>query len=174
MKKLFLVALLVVSIGSAQASLLLDPYIGAGVMKTTFDANNLDDIDDGSMSAVGARIGYQFLLVSAGIDYSKGKDEDNEFTNTSFFVGVDLPILLRVWAEYFISSDLSVDSDIDIDDPEFVDGTSLGIGFTGLPFVSLNLEIQNINYESEVSATNTKFDLNSAAYLFSVSLPLNF
>jgi hypothetical protein len=174
MKNLLLAALFIVFTGPAQASLLLDPYVGAGVMKTTFDAasgSGLDDIDNGSMTAIGTRIGYQFLLVSAGIDYSKGSDDDNEFTNTSFFVGVDLPILLRVWAEYFISSDLSIDED-SISSPDFKDGTSIGLGFTALPFVSLNLEVQNLNYESKVAGN--KFDLNTAAYLFSVSLPLNF
>jgi hypothetical protein len=175
MKKFLFAVLFVAFTGSVQASLLIDPYVGAGVMKTTFDAasgSNLDDIDDGSMQAIGARIGYQFLLVSAGIDYSKGSDDDNEFTNASFFVGVDLPILLRVWAEYFVSSDLDIDESA-IDSTEFKDGTSIGIGFTGLPFVSLNLEVQNLNYETETVLGN-KFDVNTAAYLLSVSLPLNF
>ena len=170
MRNIFISLFIFISFSTANASLLIDPYVGVGLLKTTFDVNSLDNTDDGKLNALGARLGYQFFLVSAGVDYSKGSDEDSEFTNTSFFVGVDLPILLRVWAEYFISSDLDIDED-NLDSPIFLDGTSLGVGFTGLPFISLNLELQNLNYESKIAGN--KFDLNTAAYLFSVSLPLN-
>ena len=171
MKKISLISILFFMSSLAHADLLIDPYIGTGLMKTTSDVNRLDD-DDENLAAVGARVGYQFLLVSAGIDYSKGTAGDYEFTNTSVFVGVDLPILLRVWAEYFISSDLEADISGFDEDIDFKDGTSIGLGFTGLPFVSLNLEVQNLNYETELVGRDLDFE--TAAYIFSVSLPLNF
>jgi len=171
LKKLLLALILTLTTINAQASLLIDPYIGTGLMKTTYDLGSLDD-DSDNLTAVGARVGYQFLLLSAGIDYSKGSGGDFNFTNTSVFVGVDLPILLRAWAEYFLASSLDSDSSaLRNADFEFKDGVSLGIGFTALPFVSLNLEVQNINYETEVSGV--EFDFETAAYIFSVSLPLN-
>ena len=173
MKRILLLTLCFCYFNTAQASFLVDPYIGTGLMKTTFDAAGTSN-DDDNMSAMGVRAGYQFLLVSAGLDYTRGNAGDYKFTNTSFFVGVDLPILLRVWAEYFISSQLESDSSTfnAVGDIDFKKGSSLGIGFTGLPFVSLNLEIQNIDYESKIGTT--AFDFQTAGYLFSVSLPLNF
>lgn len=79
-------------------------------------------------------------------------------------MGLDLPILLRFWGEYFLSSEA--------ENLTFKDGYSIGAGFTGLPFVSINLEAQTINYELEQSGF--KYDVASAAYLLSVSLPLSF
>ncbi len=154
---------------NAAASFLIDPYIGTGLVKTSYESGFSDD--DDTLTSAGARVGYQFLLVSAGIDYSKGKAGDYEFTNTSLFAGVDLPILLRAWVEYFVSSDLSSNSSkFNSVDFEFKKGNSIGFGFTGLPFVSLNLEVQNIDYEADAT---TDIDFDSAAYIFSVSLPLN-
>lgn len=167
MKKLLLVLMIsVLGTSSVYAGFLIDPYIGTGSAKTTVDYTGVDDSDD-SLSIIGSRVGYSFLLFSAGIDFAKGSIDGDDFTNTSLFVGVDLPILIRAWAEYFISSNLDTDTNLD-----FKNGTSIGIGFTGLPLVSLNLEVQNINYEVEIGGSDV--DVKSAAYIFSVSLPLNF
>jgi hypothetical protein len=174
MKLKLLIAVLAASFSlSSFAGLLIDPYVGMGTYKTTFDLGNTESDDSGSQTSFGSRLGYSFLLLSAGVDYEmstvSGDDNDLNITNTSLFVGVDLPILFRFWAEYFLSSSFEVDdSNVDYD---FKDGYGLGIGFTGLPFVSLNLEIQNVNYEYEVSTV--KGDLASAATIFSVSLPID-
>jgi hypothetical protein len=169
MNKCFLFLVIIVVSYSANASFLIDPYIGTGLIKTTFDETYSDD--DDTLTSVGARLGYQVLLVSAGIDYSKGKSGNYEFTNTSLFAGVDLPILIRAWVEYFISSDLSSNnSRFSSVDFEFKRGRSIGFGFTGLPFVSLNLEVQTIEYEADAIVD---IDFDSAAYIFSISLPLN-
>ncbi|MFT6630204.1 MAG: hypothetical protein ACJAS4_000138 [Bacteriovoracaceae bacterium] len=152
------------------AGLLVDPYFGVGQIKTTADVSDLDGEAE-SYTSIGSRVGYSFILVSAGIDYEMGKyglnDDDISVTNMSFFVGVDLPILIRAWAEYQISSDIS-GSDADL---SFKDGYSVGVGFTGLPFVSLNLEIAATNYELDLAGN--KVDFTTASTLFSVSLPLD-
>jgi hypothetical protein len=163
MKKFSLVALLagVFMFNVAQAGILIDPYYAMGSSKMSGDVD--DSTDD--LTAMGARLGWKFLLVSAGIDYQMmtvKDDDDTKITNTSVFVGIDLPILLRAWAEYFISSDVK-DSDT-----KFKNGTSIGLGFTGLPFVSLNVELQNINYE------NSGYEIKTAATIFSLSVPLSF
>ena len=171
MRSLILLSLLALFITpKAQAGFLIDPYVGTGTAKTSFDLAGQSD-DDDSLSTYGARLGYSILLFSAGIDYAKGTFGDVDFTNTSVFVGVDLPILLRAWAEYFVNSDIDNDK-LGSADFKMKDGTSIGLGFTGLPFVSLNLEVQNINYEMEYGAS--KSDVQTAAYIFSVSLPLDF
>lgn len=171
MKKFSLVCLLATFISTnATAGFLIDPYIGTGQSKTTADINSLDD-DGDSFSATGARVGYSFLLLSAGIDYQMGSIDGDNVTSTSIFVGVDMPILVRAWAEYFVSSDLDNDSSYDM---KFKDGTSIGIGFTGLPFVSLNVEVQNINYTVEDVPVLGDVDVKTAQTVFSVSLPLDF
>ena len=54
----------------------------------------------------------------------------------------------------------------------FKDGYGLGIGFTGLPFVSLNLEIEALNYDAESSGVET--DYSVASTILSVSMPFDF
>jgi len=173
LKSTLILSVLAIFIGvqSAQAGILIDPYVGAGSHVSAFDAvSSGSSVSDSSNSAsvFGARLGYSFLLLSAGIDYQKMTVDDTELTNTSLFVGFDLPILVRAWAEYF----LAADGDSDFNSAyKFKDGYGVGIGFTGLPFVSLNLEIQNINYESELSGA--VYDNATAATIFSVSFPIN-
>lgn len=179
MKKLIMLTLLLGISSKAFAGFLIDPYIGTGSFVGTFDAANAvaegNDVDDAeeSLSATGARLGYSFLLLSAGIDYQMATVDGESQTNTSAFVGFDLPILLRFWAEYFLTSTYEFDDDYDV---TFKDGYGLGIGFTGLPFVSLNLEAQYLNYELEadVAGNALKYDFATVSYLFSVSLPLDF
>ena len=158
MRNLSLLCLLTAFIStSATAGFLIDPYIGTGQYKSTADLPSLEESE--TITASGARVGYSFLLFSAGVDYQMASVDGSDTTNTSIFVGVDMPILVRAWAEVFISSDVEGDA-------EFKDGTSIGLGFTGLPFVSLNVELQNINYEAELLAA--KYDVKTAATVFSI------
>tara|TARA_B100001971_G_scaffold215190_1_gene259650 strand:- start:80969 stop:81490 length:522 start_codon:yes stop_codon:yes gene_type:complete len=173
MKKLLLPLFLLTLTFNAHAGFLIDPYIGTGSFAGTLDLANGADADDveETVTAMGSRVGYSFLLVSAGIDYQILSVDGESQNNISAFVGVDLPILLRFWGEYFISSDADVEGDVETS-LDFKDGYGLGVGFTGLPLVSLNLEVQYLNYEGE--ASNIKFDYDTVAYIASVSLPLDF
>ena len=160
-------------VNTAKAGFLIEPYVGTGQYKSTLDLANQDEESD-SLTAMGARLGFGFLgTLYAGIDYANQTtavgDDDASMTNTAVFFGVDLPILVRAWAKYYIGS--SIDIDDFNNDVEFKDGYSMGLGFTGLPFVSLNLELQTINYTVEFG--NTDVDLATAATVFSISLPLD-
>ena len=174
MKLKVLGALLMCSLSlQSFAGLLIDPYIGYGQYRSTADFAK-ERSEAAGVTALGSRLGYSFILVSAGLDYQVLETEDvfeeeASITNLSAFVGVDLPILFRFWAEYFFSS--NIDSNESGVDYGFKDGYGLGVGFTGLPFVSLNLELENLNYELEVG--NTDFDYSVVQTVFSVSLPLD-
>lgn len=178
MKKLSLLSVLALMfvVNTAQAGILIDPYIGTGQFTSTFDSNLGQENKTETYTATGARLGYTFLLFSVGIDYQMGSTklakETFKSNSTSVFVGVDLPILLRAWAEYFLSS--SVDSnDANIDSNlSFKNGYSVGVGFTGLPFISVNAELQNINYEYD--GGGLKGDVATANTVLSISLPLKF
>ena len=175
MSKLWLSAFLLLCFAfgsSAKAGILVDPYIGFGTQKSTLDATSSNfDEDTQTAKFIGSRLGFSFLLLSAGLDYQVMEDSEVDQKNMSLFVGVDLPILLRAWAEYFIDSDFEND---DVTDVEFKDGYSVGVGFTGLPFVSINLEAQTINYDAKPRSNPTVTEeLKSAAYILSVSLPLD-
>lgn len=175
--KLCLQGLLLVAVfftTSANAGLLIDPYVGIGSTVSTADTATKSE-ETASSNVMGARLGYSFLLLSAGIDYSimngtDALDESMKVTSTSAFVGVDLPILFRFWGEYFFNSEIDGDT-FDTNEASFKDGYSLGVGFTGLPFVSLNIELENLNYDLDVSGNDVDYSVVST--IFSVSLPLD-
>lgn len=155
----------------ASAGLLIDPYFGSGATTLEYEIGNLDDDDKDSATVFGSRLGASFALFSVGVDYQVFSGDD-KLTTTSAFVGVDLPILLRFWGEYVFSSTLdSEDFDDAGIDLTLKDGYSLGVGFTGLPLVSLNLELQTINFDMEVASTEG--DLTIAATVFTVSFPID-
>ena len=169
MKLKLLVMALVASVSmSAFAGFMVEPYVGTGQYATTFDLASLEDSEESgeSYKTVGGRLGYSFLLVSGGLDYELMSADGDNITNTSLFVGVDLPILFRFYGKYVFSSDYDND-DIDLD---FASGTVLGVGFTGLPFVVINLEVTNLNYTFDVSGNDV--DAAIAGTALTVSLPL--
>lgn len=172
--RILLVLVTAMITNAAQAGFLIDPYIGLGQSKSSLDYGS-DPEETSSSTVLGSRLGYSFLLVSAGIDYQMmttqdAQAEDTNLNSLSAFVGVDLPILFRFWAEYFLSSNF--DTDANGVDYTFKDGYGFGIGFTGLPFVSLNLEVEALNYDAEVLGLD--YDATVASTILSVSMPLDF
>jgi hypothetical protein len=172
MLKKIIFSIFLISSFSANAGLLLDPYVGMGNAKSTFDAASLDDTNDNA-TVLGARVGYSFLLFSLGADYQMATIDGANRTNLSAFAGFDLPILLRVWAEYTLNSSVDNDDLPSSVDVSFNDGYSVGIGFTGFPLVSVNLEIEQTNYTYENFPIVGDLDVSNAAYILSVSFPLN-
>lgn len=187
-KILLLLSTLFIYSVNTQADLLLEPYlgyaIGSGETGSTYEY-------DYTTPQIGARIGYQMLGVMAGIDYSMstGKfDLDTTTTATGaessskykknqlgLFVGYNLPILFRVWGTYYLN--VKTEDDIAPITENSGSGYALGAGFTGLPFVSLNLEYRTYSFdESETSGVTTTLnpetDFNEI--FLSVSLPLTF
>lgn len=169
MNKLLLIMLSILVGLKAHAGFYLDPYIGYGTISLTSDVPN-DDDEDQSGTFIGSKVGYKFTLFSAGLDVSGGTTQDLSRTNTAVFVGFDLPILFRFYGEYILTSDL--DNDNNKLNFDYQNGYVLGVGFTGLPFVSLNFEYNNTVYETKVLGST--YDIDTEGYLLSVSLPLDF
>lgn len=198
---LFFLSIFVFS-GTTRAGVLIEPYLGYS-LNGDGDMNITGNSFESSYSSptIGGRLGYSILGLMFGLDYStQSFDLENKLAsiNTTFedsvkksqlgvFVGYDLPVLLRVWGTYFISGDLSGQdpnsSSNFIDNRyEFTDGSgyALGAGFTGLPFVSVNLEYRTMEYDTfefdgiDVTSSSMREKLNLSEILLSVSLPLDF
>lgn len=193
---LFFLSLFVFS-GNTKAGILVEPYLGyslAGSGDSTFGTTKYDH--SYSTPTLGGRLGYGMLGFMAGIDYSMQTfglesevgstkfDDDVSKSQLGIFVGYQLPILLRVWGTYFLSSKIEGDdsqaSGTLFDSRyEFSDGGgyALGAGFTGLPFVSINLEYRTLEYDkgelSGATITNYNEKLDLSEILLSVSLPLD-
>lgn len=165
---------------TAFSGVLVEPYLGFRVSGDTNQGTT-----DGSYNGAlyGARLGYQFLGFMGGLDYSQSSydidydgttvDSKTDSSNLGIFVGYDAPLLVRAWATYFLSNKLDFSSS----STEYSgSGYALGAGFTGLPFVSLNLEYRSISFdEFENSTISGALNPSSDAseIILSVSLPLD-
>lgn len=173
MLKKIIVSIFILSSFTANAGFLLDPYVGMGSVTSTLDAASFSDESTDNMSVLGARVGYSFLLFSLGADYQMATIDGSSRNSLSAFAGFDLPVLLRVWAEYTLNSSFDDDDLASSVDVGFDSGYSVGVGFTGFPLVSVNLEIEQTNYTYENVPLVGDMDVSSAAYILSVSFPLN-
>ena len=186
-KILLLVSTLFALSSTAQADLLLEPYLGYTI--GSGDRGNFDY--DYKTPQIGGRVGYQMLGLMLGVDYSMGlgsfdvdaehkvtgaeTSSKNKKNQLGVFVGYNLPVLLRVWGTYYVNTSLETEGTPSSDYSG--SGYALGAGFTGLPFVSLNLEYRNFSYdEVEIGSTKSTLDpeLEFSEIFLSVSLPLTF
>lgn len=173
MKKILMIFTAVFTMSSvSQASINVEPFLGY-----TFSG----EVGTSDLTGVGygARVGYDLALgLGFGAEYFQGSytaentagvESDFEPTDIGVYVSYDFPILVRAWATYVISgkedsgaAELSGN------------GFKVGVGFTGLPFVAINLEYTTINYdESETAGVTTAIDRDRDGIMLNVSLPLS-
>ena len=186
MKKIIVALMLMFT---ANAGLLVEPYMGfqLGSQETEIANENYEYGLTGQL--LGARLGYTLPLFMLGLDVNVGsmdadvdsapsgaQDQSYDTRQIGLFAGVELPILLRAWATYYFANEYTRD-----DDDKFKgSGMALGVGFTGLPFVSINLEYKMLTFDeledSATGATTTYSgdnQLDSNEIVLSVSLPLD-
>lgn len=179
MKKVLLAFALVMGFTSAsQAGWMVEPYLG-------WERGDLSKDTDGTLSgtAIGARVAYTLpVLVWLGLDgmytltgeYDPdgGSKEDAKRTSLYAVVGVDFPILVRGWLGYGLLNEWKLDSS-----PSAKlkgDSMKIGVGFTGLPFVSVNFEYIKDSFDKYEMNGTTDVDVENTAYMISVSLPWEF
>ncbi|MFV8258928.1 hypothetical protein ACNQKP_14060 [Bdellovibrio bacteriovorus] len=175
MKKLLVMLAVVMGFGSvSHADILLEPYLGYETGKTTDPDGKIDG------TVFGARVAYKTpIMLWVGVDGAfglsgtskpdAGGDETSKRSSVYGVVGIDLPILLRGWLG------VSLKNEVDLEDSGKLSGksTKLGVGFTGLPFLSLNLEYLKDTFD-ELDGNSLATDAQSETVMFSVSLPLEF
>ena len=174
MKKLLLVLALGLGFTStSHADLLVEPYIGYEVGSGSTGSNDFKQTG----TDLGLRLGYASpVMFWAALDYTMGSgtwdpdtgsNSDLKRTTLAGVLGVDLPILFRAWVGYGFTNEFKLDSNT-----WKGKSTKFGVGFTGLPFVSVNLEIINDTFDDSSSGSDP--DAKNTSYLLSVSLPLEF
>lgn len=203
MKNLFIITLLILLTQTSYAGIHLEPYLGYAVDAGTEQTNNGIKTEN-SMNYIelGARAGWEMLGLSIGVDGnftpttfdidtekpSKANGTvDYKSHNLGAFIGYELP-LLRVWGAYYFASQITYDKDRDTSTGDSTgdelsgNGYGLGVGFTGLPLVAVNLEYRANSYDEykDSSAGNTiKYPsggssvIDAHSILLSVSIPLH-
>lgn len=174
MKKLLLALSMLTFTSVAQAGFMIEPYVG---YETGSSKQSGSPDSDYTGTTLGARLGYGMLGLSFGLDYTMASgtidettppDTDVDATDMGLFVSYEFPILLRVYATYILSSKA------DVGQPEDIEGSGmkLGVGFTGLPFVVINLEMTNRTFdEYDGQPITPEIDLNTYALVVSLPLP---
>jgi hypothetical protein len=177
-KQIGIIFLMVATYQTANAGLLLEPYLGyvSGQYKQTSSYNFTG-------TELGARVGYTMMGFAVGADYTSGSFTDDSSTKNKMtvgdlgvFVAYKFPILLRAYATYVPSA--KVKFDVSGADLTFQKGNSmkLGVGFTGLPFVVINLEYITATYEeADIGGVTGTLSpkATSTAYALTVSAPFD-
>lgn len=179
-----LLAMVFVTCPSSQAGILVEPILGYNTgAKFEFPEESGEDVSGGKGLGYGARIGYQKIGFQIGVDYLKSSldmddknlKDDVTLSEWAAFVGYEFPILLRVYAGYIFSAN----GETKLSSGEKYEllkgtGTKFGVGFTGLPFVDLNLEYRSGTFD-EIKVLGIKAKgPDYSSVLLSVSLPMVF
>ena len=163
----------------SQASLLIEPVVGYNI-GAKYDAEGGENYTGGTGAAFGGRLGYQNLGLQLGVDYlnSSLDMDDNDFDkNVSLsewagFVGFEFPVLLRVYAGYIFSATGTTkmsNANVDLIDGS---GTKFGVGFTGLPFIDINVEYRTGAFgDYEISGTKVGKEVKYQSIMLGLSLP---
>ncbi|RZF23037.1 hypothetical protein DAY19_04500 [Halobacteriovorax vibrionivorans] len=163
MKRLLIAMMIMVAGFQANAGIYVEPYLGYNL------AGDFNNVDTNGVN-IGGRLGYSLpMLVSLGLDYNMGTYDadgtDIDVSNLGLYAAVDFPILVRAYASYYLNAKAEIGAS------EYEgSGVALGVGFTGLPFVSVNVEYRTINYDELNGAT---VDVDASEVLLGVSLPLD-
>lgn len=117
--------------------------------------------------------GLDYLYSS--IDMSSGDfNKDLETRELGAFLGYKFPILFRIYGGYIFLADGI--SRINSTGFELNNGKGLkvGLGFTLLPFIDINLEYRRMTYdEAELGPLKISTDTDYEALMLGLSLPLN-
>ncbi|WP_127717610.1 outer membrane beta-barrel protein [Halobacteriovorax sp. HLS] len=177
---LFLVLLLSTQ---SHAGFLVEPLIGYGFGSGEYARSGITTRESSENGVqFGARLGYQMLGLMGGLEFRKSSGSysfdgptslnlanqtDADYSGTEFgaFVGYNLPILLRAYIGYTFSTKWELDGNSwrgGNGDELSGNTTTLGVGFTGLPFVSLNLEYRMTSFDkwTDVSDNNNKITVD--------------
>lgn len=175
-----LLALVLGAFQTAQAALLIEPLVGVNA-GSKLDYKGGEKYSGGMGFSYGGRLGYQNLGFQLGLDYlSSSIDmDDKDFKSNlktdewAAFAGFRFPILVKVYAGYIFSATGDTKNALR-QSVDYSSGTGykLGVGYTLLPFVDLNLEYRQGTFgEYKTGGVKFKDDVTYSSYLLSVSLP---
>ena len=159
------------------AGLLIEPqlgYIATGSASGSYTVNGgtVTANDSFSGAQYGARLGYQNLGFMAGLSYQLASLSRNckncspavkvsySRDDLGLFVGYSAPLFLRAWLAYNISSkSKTTQTTTATTSGEYLKGSSteIGVGYSPLPVLSLNLIYRMYNYNKFVSAAGTNY-----------------
>ncbi len=174
-----LITLAFIFTSESKAALLLEPVVGYNI-GSKFDFESGENYTGGTGTAFGGRVGYQNFGFQLGLDYLNSSidmddadiDDNISLTEWAGFIGYEFPVLLRVYAGYIFSAAGSTESNGNDWDLIEGSGTKLGVGFTGLPFIDINVEYRAGSFDNyEINGTKQNKEVNYQSIMLGLSLP---
>jgi hypothetical protein len=156
----------------AHAGILLEPYLGYGT-------GSIDTTPKADVTGLmyGARVGFTMPVLFVAADYSLGTmkakqagvSTNGDQTMFGIDVGASIPMVpVRAWVGYdFTNQNKSSTTKLE------GNAIKLGAGFSGLPFISLNVEYIMGKY-TKANGVDLTTDLKSNVVFLSVSAPFDF
>ncbi len=183
MKKITQLALLLATVlgftSQANAALLIEPVVGYsygklnGELDDGVEKQKMDESTKGL--SYGGRLGYQNFGFQLGLDYlaSNMTSDGEDFKTSEYggFVGFEFPVLFRIYAGYVFGGNGTLGGDDGDLKLKKATGPKIGVGFTLLPFLDINLEYRRITYGTYDLDSTTTFDADYSATMLSFSLP---
>ncbi len=159
---------------TANASLLIEPHLGYNIYGNA-DYQSASIKYNGAQ--YGARLGGQYLGLMGGFDYTHSSftykttgaaDSDKTRNQFGVFVGYNLPVFVRAWFGYYFSDKLTTTSN-----SSWIkgNGTELGLGFTGIPFLSINLQYRMSTYDETSTGGALTPNAKPKEFVLGVSAP---
>jgi hypothetical protein len=155
----------------AFAGIHLEPYLG--YVKGDITDSSGDKVDTTGM-LYGARLGYSVSMLAVGAEYQAGSmstDTTPEGTakpsDLGIFVALDAPVLVRVFATYFVQAKTKT-GDTTLEGT----GMKVGVGFTPIPLLSINLEYMTSEWD-EANGIALSSAMKGKFMGLSVSVPLD-
>jgi len=186
--KIFITLAIMLFTTVATAGILIEPQFGYILSNKYSGTINLsgpsgsgtEDADFKSTGPeYGARLGYDILGFMAGFNYghatekSKNTDvttDDLKSTNIGAFIDYKAPMLVRAWLAYNFSSKATIATG------DFKgSSTEIGLGFTGIPFLSINAIYRMYDY-TDLTATGVSYTASNYSpkeIELAISLPFN-
>jgi hypothetical protein len=167
----------------ASAGLLIEPQVGYVLSNKFTGTNALTGTASGNGDyktngpEYGARLGFQFVGLMTGLNYShvsgtaknsSGTSGDYKANNVGLFVGFNAPILVRGWIAYNFSSKADIGSGT-----AKGKSTEFGVGFTGLPFLSVNAIYRMYDFDDVTAGGKTYTGFKPNEVELAVSAPFN-
>lgn len=170
---------------STQAGVLIEPHFGyvlsgnadRGTDKTKFNGPEY-----------GARLGAQKYGLMGGLDYTHSSftykttagsigNDDKKHDQVGAFIGYKFPILVRIWGTYYFYDKTTQTANGANENSGYWTkghGSELGVGYTGLPFLSVNLQYRQTNHDTQ-SGTNSSLNptWKTSEVVLGISIPLN-
>ncbi len=175
--------LLAVLSTTANASFLIEPHLGYNISGGVASYSNTKY--DYTGAQYGARLGFQTLGLMGGFDYTHSGYDLKSTVLTSgvvatvpvtqneygVFVGYNAPILLRAWLAYYFSTKMTYTNPT----TTYYSGntTEIGVGFTPLPLISVNVSYRMINFDKGHTAAAGDYTIGYTPkeIVLGVSLP---